>query len=465
MSGEMARAEVPEPEGADPSFGFDLFEQATKALALRTPFEDDEVPPRNPTLPSRLVSWSWPGDCRKKHKKVEPPPEVAAAERPLEAAVSRPARAGLWEQFEAYFRPVTLDDVEMLRPMFPFCGSKVDSSMLIPFLGSSEELMNEGQTFDVAVAETSSYLGVGGEEVISNRERSGPHLSSQKEWRNQSAEQDIHDVVVQQMVSDKELNIQSREQGIHEVAVQLGERPFTAYEAGRISGIVSDQCVEEEGVSLNWLLGAKGRFVLTSQQPNKKRKLLGVDAGLEQLVLLPRLGPETSPCCDVCCLGESSMESGRIANCSKCKVSVHPKCYGLHAGTDEQWLCAWCTYLESTGWSPSKDAGSTQSMPCVLCPKEKGALKPVKVEPAQNAGIDHVKFVHLFCSLWAPEVFVEDMESMEPVTNLGNVQENRMKLTCSICKVKHGACVRCSHGMCFHLTSTFGQIVNDNLYN
>ncbi|KAK3155392.1 hypothetical protein QOZ80_2BG0202710 [Eleusine coracana subsp. coracana] len=443
MSGEMARAEVL-PEGAAPGSGVDLFEQATKALALRTPFDGDEVPPRNPTLPTRLVSWSGLEDYRKKHKKAPPPPDATAAKRPPESAVSRPTKAGLWGQFEAYFRPVTLDDLEMLRPNFPFSGSKVDSSMLIPFLGSSEELMNEVQTFDVAVAETSSYLGVGGEEVISNRDRSEIH---QKERSNQCTGQDIHDVVVQQLVSDKELTRQSREQGIHEVSVQLGERPFEAFEAGRSSGIVFTQCAEEEDTSLNWLLGAKGRFVLTSERPNKKRKLLGVDAGLEQLVLLPCMGPEASSCCDVCCLGENSIESNKIVNCSKCKVSVHPKCYGLHAVPEGQWLCAWCTYLESTG-SLSKDADGTQSMPCVLCPKEKGALKPVKVEPIQNACVGPAKFVHLFCSLWSPEVFVEDMESMEPVTNLGNVQENRMKLTCSICKIKHGACVRCSHGTC-----------------
>ena len=141
------------------------------------------------------------------------------------------------------------------------------------------------------------------------------------------------------------------------------------------------------------------------------------------------------------------MESNRIVNCSNCKVSVHQRCYGLHAVPDGQWLCARCTYLESTGWSLNEDAGGTQSMPCALCPKEKGALKPVKVEPTRIVGVGHQKFVHLFCSLWAPEVFVEDMESMEPVLSLENVQENRMKLTCSICKIKHGACVRCSHGM------------------
>ncbi|GJN22407.1 hypothetical protein PR202_gb09963 [Eleusine coracana subsp. coracana] len=322
MSGEMARAEVL-PEGAAPGSGVDLFEQATKALALRTPFDGDEVPPRNPTLPTRLVSWSGLEDYRKKHKKAPPPPDATAAKRPPESAVSRPTKAGLWGQFEAYFRPVTLDDLEMLRPNFPFSGSKVDSSMLIPFLGSSEELMNEVQTFDVAVAETSSYLGVGGEEVISNRDRSEIH---QKERSNQCTGQDIHDVVVQQLVSDKELTRQSREQGIHEVSVQLGERPFEAFEAGRSSGIVFTQCAEEEDTSLNWLLGAKGRFVLTSERPNKKRKLLGVDAGLEQLVLLPCMGPEASSCCDVCCLGENSIESNKIVNCSKCKVELRAFC-------------------------------------------------------------------------------------------------------------------------------------------
>ncbi|XP_066332548.1 uncharacterized protein [Miscanthus floridulus] len=450
MSGEMARAEAL-PQGEAPGFGVDLYAQATKAVSLRTPFEGDEAAPRVPTLPARLVSWAGPGDARKKHKKIlPPPPDDAAPEPPPQSPVATPAKVGLWDQFEAYFRPVTLADVEMLRPKLPFGYSKVDSSMLIPFLGSDKELINQAETYDVAVAETTSYLGVGGEEVVTNRERGvqSVHLASQKERNDQSVEQDIHDVVVQQMVSDKELNRHRGGQGIHEVSVQLGGRSFGVDQAGSSSGIVLAQCVEEEGISLNWLLGATGRFVLTSERPNKKRKLLGADAGLEQLVLLPRVGAEASSSCDVCCLGESSMESNRIVNCSNCKVSVHQRCYGLHAVPDGQWLCARCTYLESTGWSLNEDAGGIQSMPCALCPKEKGALKPVKVEPTRIAGVGHQKFVHLFCSLWAPEVFVEDMESMEPVLSLENVQENRMKLTCSICKIKHGACVRCSHGTC-----------------
>jgi hypothetical protein len=54
---------------------------------------------------------------------------------------------------------------------------------------------------------------------------------------------------------------------------------------------------------------------------------------------------------------------------------------------------------------------------------------------------------------------VEDMESMEPVTNVGSVQENQWKLVCSICKVKHGVCVRCSHGMYFTLCLHFTILV------
>ena len=156
----------------------------------------------------------------------------------------------------------------------------------------------------------------------------------------------------------------------------------------------------------------------------------------------PRLGAQPGSMCDVCCLGESDMVSNRMLCCSNCKAYVHQKCYGLHVVPEGQWLCAWCKYVESAGLSSKKDAGSTLSMPCVLCPKGKGALKPAKAEPKQ--------FAHLFCSLWKPDVLVEDMDSMEPVTNVGCVQENQMKMLCTICKVKRGACIRCSHGMCFY---------------
>jgi hypothetical protein len=190
INGEMARAEALPQEEA-PQFGINLYAQATKVVSLRTPFEGDEAAPRVPTLPARLVSWAGPGDAQKKHKKIQPPPpDHAAPEPPPHSPVATPAKFGLWDQFEAYFHLVTLADIEMLRPKLPFGYSKVDSCLLIPFLGSGKELINQAETYAVVVAETTSYLGVGGEEVVSNRERGvqSVHLASQKERNDQSNE-------------------------------------------------------------------------------------------------------------------------------------------------------------------------------------------------------------------------------------------------------------------------------------
>ncbi|KAE8818960.1 hypothetical protein D1007_03163 [Hordeum vulgare] len=67
MAGVEGSPEGPALGGVDP------FEQARKAMSLRTPFEGEET--------ARLVSWSGPSDRRKKHKKLE---------------LGRAARAGQW---------------------------------------------------------------------------------------------------------------------------------------------------------------------------------------------------------------------------------------------------------------------------------------------------------------------------------------------------------------------------------
>lgn len=457
----MAGAEASgSPESAAAlGLGFDPYEQARKALSLRTPFEE-EAAPRVPTLPARLVSWAGPSDRRKKHKKLEPP-DAAAEEHPPKLPAAPSGKKGAWDHFEAYFRPVTLNDVQMLMmpDRFPFCRGELDPCVLVPLPGSrgcisssgeeEEELVVE-ETYDVAVAETSSYLGVGGEEVVCNKERSA---QSADFVCNVSTEQGIHDVVVQQLDCPRDRSEQSIEQRMHEVVAQRDDWPLEVEQGSSSGGTVSPVCEDEEdeeeaGTSLNWLLGARQRVVLTTERPNKKRKLLGVDAGLQKLVLLPRLGARAGSTCDVCCLGQSAMASNRMLRCSNCKASVHQKCYGVHAVPKGKWLCAWCKYVESAGVSSKKEAASTLSMPCVLCPKGKGALKPAKTDPDRTADGGSLQFAHLFCSLWRPEVLVEDMDSMEPVTNIGSVQENPIKMVCTICKVKRGACVRCSHGSC-----------------
>ncbi|KAF8772708.1 hypothetical protein HU200_005676 [Digitaria exilis] len=280
-----------------------------------------------------------------------------------------------------------------------------------------------------------------------------------------------------ELVTKDESSKENCDQDMQEVIVQQEEQPVEiVLDQGRTDSIALPRRRENLGPRLSWLLKAKGRFVLTSERPNKKRKLLGADAGLEQLVLLPSFEGETDSVCDVCCSGESDLVSNRMLHCKNCEISVHQKCYGVHVVPDRFWFCLWCSRnMEMPRRLTRSDTCKTVSTPCVLCPKEKGALKPVKRDPGPSTDGGNQEFVHLFCSLWKPEFHVEDMESMEPVTNIVDAQENQPKLVCSICKVMHGTCVRCSHGACrtsFHpicaresrlQIEIWGKFGNDNV--
>ncbi|KAJ7965630.1 putative Phd finger protein [Quillaja saponaria] len=186
---------------------------------------------------------------------------------------------------------------------------------------------------------------------------------------------------------------------------------------------------------LEWLLGYRNKISLTSERPSKKRKLLGADAGLEKIIIaVPSEGDSTS--CHYCCLGDTGKEFNQLIVCNSCKASVHQKCYGVHDNVDMSWLCSWCKQKDDVGDSVR---------PCVLCPKKGGALKLVH-KSVENGG--PLEFAHLFCCLWMPEVYIEDLRKMEPIMNVEGIKETRKKLVCNICKVKFGACVRCSHGTC-----------------
>ncbi|KAJ7959086.1 putative Phd finger protein [Quillaja saponaria] len=198
-----------------------------------------------------------------------------------------------------------------------------------------------------------------------------------------------------------------------------------------------DTCfpVSDSSSSLEWLLGSRNKIALTSERPSKKRKLLGSDAGLEKIIIA---GPSEwdSSSCHYCCLGDTGKEFNQLMVCNSCKVAVHRKCYGVQDHADRSWLCSWC--------KQNDDAGDSVK-PCVLCPKKGGALKIVHKSVENGGGLE---FAHLFCSLWMPEVYIEDLRMMEPIMNVGGIKDTRRKLVCNICKVKFGACVRCSHGTC-----------------
>ncbi|KAH0455269.1 hypothetical protein IEQ34_015301 [Dendrobium chrysotoxum] len=376
--------------------GVDLYTQARKALTERCPFDSDETVPRYGTLPLALsANLHKKSDGRRKHRKVQ---EDAAGKavgpgRP-------PACLSMWEKTEAYFRPITLDDIDLLVTRLP-----PDSCFYIP---GSENVLEQAVKVEAAVLDE---CPPGETDAVTSSKVVKAELGS------------VQVEAAPAMQSDGEVILSS--------ALPLEEPEV------------------EDKNSLNWILGCKQRFLLTSGRPSKKRKLLGEDAGLEQLLHLPRIeaAGAATPRCDFCCLGESDVKSNRLLLCDSCNVSVHQKCYGVHEVPAGGWLCSWCNYLEAAGRKSQRNADDeyASTSPCLLCPKASGALKPLA---GNLEGSEETKFVHLFCCLWIPSMHVEDVGVMEPVMNVEGLQDARRRLVCYLCKVKHGTCVRCSHGTC-----------------
>ena len=72
-----------------------------------------------------------------------------------------------------------------------------------------------------------------------------------------------------------------------------------------------------------------------------------------------------------------------------------------------------------------------EAPPCCLCPVSGGALK-------QTTEAD--LWCHAACMQWIPEVTVEDINRMEPISHIRSIQKERWDLNCCICK-----CAACLH--------------------
>ncbi|XP_058089627.1 uncharacterized protein LOC131236460 isoform X2 [Magnolia sinica] len=384
---------------SEPIATVDAFSQAQKALSERSPFDaSEESLSRVPTLPVGLSDFlSRPsGDSRRrKHKKSHSVPGAQGG------------RSNVWTETEDYFRPVTLVDIERLV-LKSAVGSVSDSCFSIPSL--LQHIAFEQNAVSAGSESCENTVQIGSLELMTVIEES----------RNEVHEMEIDGVV-------------------DTVASPPKEPENDNSSLLPLSSSSSD---------LHWLLGSKHKVLLTSERPSKKRKLLGEDAGLEKLVAVHPLQGGDLALCHVCCLGDNGDQSNRFILCRSCNVTVHQNCYGIRDFPMGGWLCSWCKQHDFLETGSARKPVELLSWPCLLCPKEGGALKPIGGDVVRSGNGGSVKFAHLFCSLWMPEVYVENTETMEPIVNIGAITDTRRKLVCYLCKVKYGVCIRCSHGTC-----------------
>lgn len=354
------------------------YDQAKKALTERCPFDSEEVVnvSRVSTLPVGLADFlaKHTASSRKRQKKTGGAGDSASQhqhqhKKKHSSSSSSSSSSNIWADTQDYFRPLGLNDIELLFQKSSFASSATTHSC-----------------FTIPAAPPP------------------------------------HNVLEAASKQPMEMEIDAAQANVSPPQPTLPPSP-------------------QRPTGLEWLLGSTSKILLTSERPSKKRKLLGSDAGLDRLrVVCPSQG-HPSPVCHVCCSGDLPDRSNQLLVCDSCRVFVHQRCYGVQDFSVGPWLCSWCKHCRETGTE-------LYSTPCCLCPSSGGALKPVAKDTAERKSTVSGSFVHLFCSQWMPEVYVEDTRKMEPIMNISEIKDTRKKLVCNICKVKYGACLRCTHGTC-----------------
>ncbi|CAH9083737.1 unnamed protein product [Cuscuta epithymum] len=364
----------------------DFYTQACKALCKRSSFhsEDSQTAAAPPTLPRGLAQLlSKHSDSRKRNKKTH-----AGSETKFSSRQEKSRASGVWPEMEDYFRELDVDDIERLRELSSVLPSKSEKFFSLLSLYGAGNNVDTGVDIPCAFASTSG---------ASNEEG---HAQEENE--------------------QQQMNVDSiGTAALSTAAIKLEKARPT------FSGI-------------EWLLGSRTKIYLTTERPNKKRKLLGGDAGLEKLLVAHPVEGSAS-LCHYCSVGDIGDTLNRLIVCSSCSMAVHQRCYGVQDDVDESWMCSWCK---------TKNQVVISEKQCLLCPTKGGALKPSRKRGQGCQEQSALKFAHLFCCQWMPEVYVENTRMMEPVVNIEGIKETRRKLICYLCKVKYGACVRCSNGAC-----------------
>ncbi|KAL8134123.1 uncharacterized protein LOC141707669 [Apium graveolens] len=408
----------------------DLFTQARKALSERCPFDlEDGQAVKTVNLPKELADLLCrKSDGRKRHKKSH------SAVESKSTRVAKSKGAAFWARNEEYFRGLSVDDIDKLYKLSSFKLSDSLDFLMIPVLknvgtfngvtdGNASNLDDKSTLSGVANGNASNLndkSGVTGGNASNLNDK--PTLSAVSNGNASNLNEKLSDVTVMEEEEWKDKYDQKLVEG----------------KCDKVIGLVlkeNDNTLNQQGIGLEWLLGSRSKVYLTSERPNKKRKLLGGDAGLEKLFVASAVEASSS-LCHYCSLGETGDQKNRLVVCSSCSMAVHQRCYGVQEDVSEPWLCSWCK---------NKNQKENSERPCLLCPKQAGALKPVQ---KKICGSDSSGFAHLFCCQWMPEVYIEDTRKMEPIMNVEGIMETRHKLICRLCKIRHGACLRCSNGAC-----------------
>lgn len=415
----------------------DSLEQARKALCQRSPFDaEDASVSTAPTLPSGLATFlSRHSDSRKRHKKSHSGADTKSTSRPSRGS-------NIWTETEEYFRELTLPDIDNLFEVSAFPSLAARGCFSIPSVENA--LVSSAGCTNV----TSTGFGLDNEV----RAKVGKAFASSADCSNATSDVYGSGIVVNNGIvakaEEKEVVKEEEKEVVKEEMKEDGH--FMEIDSTGADVILHEEkdCPSlhppASSSSLAWILGVRNKILLTTERPSKKRKLLGEAAGLEKvLVTCPCEG--NSSLCHFCCQGNTDEQLNPLIVCSSCNVAVHRKCYGVQDDVVESWLCSWCRHRNDMEF-PGK--GSSINKPCVLCSKQDGALKPVQKVAVERENGAPLEFAHLFCCQWMPEVYVEDSRMMEPIMNVDGIKETRRKLVCNVCKVKCGACVRCSHGSC-----------------
>ncbi|TKX27463.1 hypothetical protein C1H76_0300 [Elsinoe australis] len=143
-------------------------------------------------------------------------------------------------------------------------------------------------------------------------------------------------------------------------------------------------------------------------------------------------GDEPDSKCAICDDGDCE-NSNAIIFCDGCDLAVHQNCFGVPFIPEGQWFCRKCR--EIGRGTPT----------CIFCPNIEGAFKQTNT----------LRWSHLLCAIWIPEVTIANPTYMEPIQDVEKVPRNRWSLVCYICDQRMGACIQCSNKTCyqaFHVT-------------